>query len=95
MAFSLKVESILMWSCGPAYGHLCKIICISYLQYPERRSLGVHEEKKWMDGPWHAHTFEFHLYKAELDMLNENLMPREVSQSEHGKSCVIILAQDT
>lgn len=59
------------------------------------KELGCPWREEWMDGPWHAHTIEFHLYKAELDMLNENIMPREVSQSEHGKSCVIILVQDT
>lgn len=47
--------------------------------------------EEWMDEPWYAHTIEFCLYKAESDTLNQSIMLREVSQSEHDKSCEIIL----
>lgn len=31
----------------------------------------------------------------DIHMLNESIMPREVSQSEHGKSCMITDVWDT
>lgn len=54
-----------------------------YLQYPKwKRSSGVHWRKRgWMNHDIHS--------------LNEIIMPREASQSEHGRSYMIILVWDT
>lgn len=65
-----------MWSCLWAFmqNNSYQLFIIS-----KTKELGCPWREEWMDGPWHAHTIEFHLYKAELNMLNENIMPREVS----------------